>query len=113
MSEPAPRRGPVRLPVTLAYLLLLLALAAIGTFNQAHYRRQALLIDRKAELQVELADLRARAATVAGPLAISEWAGARGMVPVPRGGPVREAAPQDPPVPPELPTGLELRTIWR
>jgi hypothetical protein len=95
-------------------ILLLFALAALGVNNQASYRHQIRLIDRKAELHTLVADLRSQAAWISGPLAVGRWAREQGMIPAPEGRLIREVAPEFPPLPqqPRL-TGLEVRTVWQ
>lgn len=96
-----------------AYLGLLLALAAAGGVNQAWHREQLALMERKQELQVQLADLRGRAEAVRGPLAVAAWATAHGMVPAPEAATVVPVAPAPAPAPSLPDTGLEIRTLWR
>lgn len=97
-----------------AFVIALLALAYVGTLNQASYRTQWDLLDRKEELQVLNSTLRLEAARVNGPVVIGNWARERGMIPAPQGSQVRELAPE--PVPARaapLRTGLEVHTVWR
>ncbi len=96
-----------------AYLALLLGLAAVGGVNQALYRQQLRLMDRKASLQTQLAELRSRAEAVRGPLAVAAWAGAHGMVPAPEAQTLIPVAPAPAPSPALPQTGLEIRTLWR
>ncbi|HKI58253.1 MAG TPA: hypothetical protein VKA00_03415 [Trueperaceae bacterium] len=94
------------------YLGLLLLLSAAGMVNQALYRHQVELLDARARLMDQVANLRLRAAAVDGPLAVTRWADAHGMVPAPEAsrlsavasGPTRAPAPPD--------TGLEIHTVW-
>lgn len=95
------------------YVLLLLTLALLGGVDQGLYRRNARLLDEKAALRAEVARLRARAADVQGPMAVGSWARARGMVPAPEVESVRHVAPAPAPEIPAIPTGTEVRTVWR
>ena len=95
------------------YVVLLLALALLGGLDQGLYRRHARLLDEKAALRAEVAELRARAAAVQGPMAVGDWARARGMVPAPEVANVRQVAPAPAPEPAALPSGVEVRTVWR
>jgi hypothetical protein len=95
------------------YACLVLALAAMGAVNQGRFDRQAWLIDRKAALYADIVELRAQAAVVEGPLAVGAWAREHGMVPSPEVDGVRHVAPYPAPEASVLPTGLEVRTIWR
>lgn len=95
------------------YLILILSLAAIGVVNQGRYRYEARLIDRKGELHARITELRAGAAQVRGPLAVGAWAREQGMVPSPEVEMVRHVAPYPAPQTDLLPTGVEVRTVWR
>jgi hypothetical protein len=99
----------------IAYLIAVVALAAIGSHGQTRYRHHARLLERKDVALIALAQRRAEAAAVNGPLAISSWARAAGMVPAPEVRDVIRVAPS--PVPPPharlLPPTLEVRTVWR
>ncbi len=94
------------------YLGLLLLLSAAGLINQALYRRQASLIDQRARLMDQVANLRVQAAAVSGPLAVTLWADAHGMVPAPEASHLSAVAagPTQAPAPPD--SGLEIRTVW-
>lgn len=100
-------------PALPLYVVLLLALTAAGVVNQRLYAHQLALLDRKQELQTEVADLRERAAAVNGPLAVTTWAEAHGMVPAPEADTLVLVAPAPAPTPRLPETGLEIRTIWR
>lgn len=96
-----------------AYLLLLLVLAALGSWNQHRFERQLELMDHKDALRLEVVELRARAASVEGPLAVSRWAQEQGMVPAPE---VEDMIHLMPSPAPELTRpegGQEVRTVWR
>jgi hypothetical protein len=97
------------------YVSLLLVLAAVGAYGQTRHRHHAQLIDAKDEAIVTLAARRSEAAVVNGPLAITTWARAHGMVPAPEASEVIAVAPS--PVPPPAPRldapTLEVRTVWR
>ena len=95
------------------YLLLVLSLAAIGAVNQARYSYEAQLIEAKGDLFARITELRAGAARVRGPLAIGDWANAQGMIPSPQIERIRHVAPYPAPQTNELPTGVEVRTVWR
>lgn len=110
-----PQTKPLRFRgAPLVFALSLLALAFTGTVNQRLYRQHWSLVDYKAELQDLNSTLRAEAAAVSGPIVISNWARARGMVPSPQVSRSRQLAPQPvPPVREPSITGLEVYTIWR
>lgn len=95
--------------------LLLLALAAVGAASQLRLDRQVELLAAKESALVELAVRRSEAAAVSGPLAVTSWARAAGMVPAPDAADVIAVAPSLPPTdPPRLPApALEVRTVWR
>jgi hypothetical protein len=95
------------------YAALLLALAGVGALNQARFSQEARLIDRKDELYAQITELRAAAALVQGPLAVSDWAREQGMVPTPDVSNIRHVAPFPAPRSEEPATGLEVRTAWR
>ena len=95
------------------YLLLILALATMGALNQGRYGYEADLIEQKGELFERITELRARAAQVKGPLAVGAWAREQGMVPTPEVDLVRHVAPYPAPQMDTLPTGVEVRTVWR
>ena len=105
MSAIARRAVPV-------YLGLLLLLAATGLVNQGLYRHQTALIHQRQQLLDSVANLRLKAASVNGPLAVTQWADAHGMVPAPEASNVGAVAPGPAPrlTPPD--TGLEIRTVW-
>lgn len=94
------------------YLGLLLLLSAAGMVNQALYREQGRLLDSRARLMDEVANLRVRAAAVNGPLAVTGWANAHGMVPAPEASHLSAVASGPTLAPPLPPTGLEIRTVW-
>jgi hypothetical protein len=96
------------------YLVLLLALAALGAWNQHLLATELDAMDRREALRREIVDLRAAAAAVQGPLAVAAWAQERGMVPAPEIERVDHVLPLPAPTVPALPeTGLEVRTVWR
>ncbi len=94
---------------------LLLALAAVGAASQIRLDRQVDLLAAKELALVDLAARRSDAAAVNGPLAVTSWARAAGMVPAPDALDVIAVAPGLPPTdPPRLPgPALEIRTVWR
>lgn len=96
-----------------AYVALLLALAALGAVNQDRLARRTDLIERKEALRLEVVGLRAEAAAVQGPLAVSGWAQAQGMVPAPEAESTRHLLSVPAPSPAGAAEGLEVRTIWR
>jgi hypothetical protein len=94
------------------YFGLLLLLSAVGLVNQGLYHHQMTLIEQRQKLLDSVANLRLRAAGVNGPLAVTQWADAHGMVPAPEASNVGAVAPGVAPQP-TLPTsGLEIRTVW-
>ena len=95
------------------YLALILALAALGAYNQDRHRWHYSLLETKRALQYDLSDLRSEAAQVKGPLAVRRWALANGMISSPEGAEATEVAPAPTPEPETPETGLEVRTIWR
>ncbi len=96
------------------YLVLLLALAALGSWNQRLLATELDALDQREALRREIVDLRAAAAAVQGPLAVAAWAQERGMVPAPEIERVDHVLPLPAPtVPPPPETGLEVRTVWR
>ncbi len=104
--------GPFRLALPL-YLVLLLALAALGGANQALVARRAALADQREALLASVARAEVRAAAVEGPPAVARWAAEAGMVPLPEGHVSDVVAPEPAPAD-EAPSGsLELRTVWR
>lgn len=96
-----------------AYVLLLLALAALGSVNQSRLAERTALLERKEALRLEVVGLRAEAATVDGPLAVSQWAQDRGMVPAPEVDRTRHMLSVPAPEPVRAAEGLEVRTVWR
>jgi hypothetical protein len=107
--------SPLARITTAVYVMLLLALAALGAASQQHYRAQARLLAAKEQAIVALVTARAEAAAVQGPLAVTTWARQAGMVPAPDASRVEAVAPglaaPSPPVPP--PPALEVVTVWR
>jgi hypothetical protein len=101
--------------LVLAYVVLTLVLAALGAHGQTRYRHHTQLLDDKDAALMELAERRAMAAAVNGPLAITLWARGAGMVPAPEAPDVLQVAPS--PVPPPsariVAPHLEIRTVWR
>ncbi len=99
----------------ITYLVLLLTLAGVGALAQVRFDRQVELLDAKQQALIDVAARRADAAAVNGPLAITTWARATGMVPAPDAAEVVAVAPGFPPPPPTTPAtpALEVRTVWR
>lgn len=95
------------------YVALLLGLAALGALNQERHHRQAALIERKAHLHSLIAELRAEAAHVTGPLAVGAWARSNGMIPAPDVPDIRHAAAYPAPEEASYEGGLEVRTVWQ
>jgi hypothetical protein len=97
------------------YVALLLVLAGVGAVAQVRFDRQVELLDAKQRGLIEVASRRADAAAVNGPLAITTWARAAGMVPAPEAADVVAVAPGLPPPAPTPPatSALEVRTVWR
>ncbi len=95
------------------YLALIIALAALGAYNQDRHRLHFSLLETKRALQYDLSDLRSEAAQVKGPLAVRRWALSRGMISSPEGAEATQIAPVNVPEPKTPETGLEVRTIWR
>lgn len=104
------RRLPRAIPL---YVALLLALAAIGAFNQRQLDRELALMEAREAMRADVVALRAEAAAVEGPLAVSRWAQDRGMVPAPEIPDIEHVMPLAPPVLADAQTGLEVRTVWR
>ena len=107
--------SPLARTTAAVYVVALLILAGLGAASQLHYRTQAgLLADKEAAI-VMLATARATAAAVNGPLAVTTWARAAGMVPAPDAPRVEAVAPGlGPPTPPAQPVPwLEVQTVWR
>ena len=100
---------------TTVYVVLLLALAALGAASQLHYHAQARLLAAKEQAIVELVTARAAAAAVNGPLAVTTWARWAGMVPAPDAPHVEVAAPglEAPSAPVPASAALEVVTVWR
>ena len=94
------------------YLGLLLLLSAAGLVNQGLYHHQMSLIDQRQKLLDAVANLRLQAASVNGPLAVTQWADAHGMVPAPEASNVGAVAPGPAPRLTLPDTGLEIRTVW-
>lgn len=95
------------------YLVLVLGLAALGGANQLRFARQIELMDEKQQLISHVVALRAEAARVEGPHAVTTWAEARGMVPAPENDRIENVAPLAAPEIPALEGGLEVRTVWQ
>jgi hypothetical protein len=95
------------------YVALLLLLSAVGMVNQGLYRRQVRLMDVRSKLMDQIAGLRLQAATVNGPLAVTHWADAHGMVPAPEASNLSIVASGPRQAPPPPAGGLEIRTVWR
>ncbi len=105
MSRVARRAVPL-------YFGLLLLLSAVGLVNQGLYHHQMTLIDQRQKLLDSVANLQLRAARVDGPLAVTQWADAHGMVPAPEASNVGAVAPGAAPQPTLPASGLEIRTVW-
>jgi ABC-type amino acid transport substrate-binding protein len=107
--------SPLARIVTAGYIVLLLALAVLGSASQQRFRAQARLLVAKEQAIVALVAARADAAAVNGPLAVTTWARQAGMVPAPDARQVEAVAPGfDAPTPPVPPSpGLEVATVWR
>jgi hypothetical protein len=107
--------SPVAQRLTLIYVLALLLLAGVGSAAQNSYRAQARLLLSKEQAIVSLANARAAAARVNGPLAVGQWARAAGMVPAPDAESVEGvAAGLTAPKPPVHPIPwVEVVTVWR
>ena len=103
---------PLSRPV-LAYVAVLLLLAAAGSAHHGLRLQRGELLAVKSALSAEMGALRAAANEVRGPRAIRAWARARGMVPAPENPNALTVAPFDPPLPARRPTGLEVTTVWR
>lgn len=101
--------------VAATFGVLLVVLAGVGAVAQLRLDRQVELLALKEATLIELAARRADAAVVNGPLAVTSWARAAGMVPAPDAAEVVAVAPGLPPLDAEpRPTpALEVRTIWR
>lgn len=95
------------------YLGLLLVLAFLGATNQRLLARELDLMNERERARRELVELRAEAAAVQGPLAVSRWAQERGMVPAPEVEGTEHVMPSPAPELPEAREGLEVRTVWR
>ncbi len=98
-----------------AYVALLLLLAALGSASQQRHAAQARLLAEKERAIVDLVTARASAATVNGPLAVTTWARAAGMVPAPDAPQVEAVAPGllAPLAPAAAQPSLEVVTVWR
>jgi hypothetical protein len=98
-----------------AFGALLLVLASVGAAAQVRLDLQTDLIAAKELALVDLAAQRAHAAAVNGPLAVTSWARAAGMVPAPDAAAVVAVAPGLPPAEPapQPEPALEVRTVWR
>lgn len=99
--------------VIVVYVVLALGLAALGGANQVRFKAQIELMDLKQERIAEVVSLRAAAATVHGPAAVTLWAESQGMVPAPENERIQNIAPLQPPVLPTSESGLEVRTVWQ
>lgn len=95
------------------YVTLVLGLAALGATNQVRFDRQVDLMDAKQELISHIVVMRAEAAHVEGPHAVTTWAEEQGMVPAPENQRIENVAPLAAPVRPALEGGLEVRTVWQ
>ena len=95
-----------------SYVVLLLTLAVLGAFNQRQLDRELTLMDTREELRLLVVELRADAASVHGPLAVSRWAQTQGMVPAPESEGLEHVMPLPAPALPDATNGLEVRTVW-
>lgn len=95
------------------YLVLLLVLAALGGANQDRLSRELALMDAREAARLEIVELRARAASVEGPLAVSRWAQENGMVPAPEVDALVHVMPIPAPTLADARSHLEVRTVWR
>ena len=107
--------SPLARAAVLAYVVVLLGLAALGATSQLRFREQARLLSAKERAIVDLAAARSSAASVNGPLAVTAWARAAGMVPAPDAPRIEPVAggllPPAPPV--RIEPWLEVVTVWR
>lgn len=99
--------------VIVLYVALMLALAALGGVNQLAVLNQVALMDEKQAWIERVVDLRASAARIEGPHAVTAWAAAQGMVPAPENARIENVAPLPAPVPLDPAGGLEVRTVWQ
>jgi type II secretory pathway pseudopilin PulG len=99
--------------IVFIYLALMGLLAAVGAINQAKHRTQWRLIERKEELQLEVAALRIQAAAITGPLAVQRWAAENGMVAASESREPRYIHPMPAPYMTLTQPTLEIQTIWR
>ena len=96
------------------YLIALLILAGIGSAAQRRYAEQSALLNVKAAATIELADARAIAERVAGPVAVRAWAREAGMVSSRLAGDIETAAAGLTPRERVIPTPtLTVSTVWR
>lgn len=95
------------------FVVMMLSMSVLGVVNQNRLRLQDELLTRKRDLTIELGELRSRAERVRGPLAVSAWARAEGMVPALENDRVLQVVPLPSPEVLPLPTGLEVDTRWR
>lgn len=103
---------PLSRPV-LAFLAVMLLLAAAGSVHQRTRIERAELLATKNALVAEMGDLRTAANRVRGPRAVRAWALERGMIPAPENVDTLAVAPLAPPLPTPPSTGLEVTTVWR
>lgn len=95
------------------YVALMVGLAALGGANQLRFTTQIELMDEKQARIAEVVSLRAAAADVQGPRAVTAWAERNGMVPAPENERIENVAPLSAPVRPVDEGGLEVRTVWQ
>jgi hypothetical protein len=95
------------------YIVLLLCLATLGVHNQSQFRLQQRLIQEKDLQHQRLAELRGQAASITSPLAVSQWAAGKGMIPATEAGDFEQVTPLASPEHTPLESGLEVRTVWR
>lgn len=96
-----------------AYITLLFCLSVVGGFNQGLYNQQESLIEKKAQLQAQIRELRAEAAPINGPLAVNAWARAKGMVPATQVLNSQVVAPGPGPQVSKQSESVEVYTLWR
>ena len=99
--------------VIAVYVASMIGLAAIGGANQIRFHQQIELMDEKQALIADVVSLRAAAADVQGPRAVTTWAERHGMVTAPENERIENVAPLSAPARPVDAGGLEVRTVWQ